>query len=183
MNNITILNFSGRNNGNCSNISNYIAHYHKRTNARIVRIPEYFSPCGNCNYECLTPGMRCPNINDDINQAMSEICQSDITYFIIPNYCGVPCSNYYAFSERSVGWLNGDRELTEQYARVSKKFIIISNSETNAFNEVIKRNAAGKSDVIYLASRKYGTRSTEPELLQSKAARNDLQEFLERDLL
>ena len=175
---VVILNFSGRNVGNCSAIAQYIAEHHSNANIRSYHIGQDFGTCGNCNYECLTPGVTCPNANDQQKEIMDSVCESDITYYIVPNYCGLPSGNYFAFNERSVGYFNMDRELTKKYQSVPKKFIIVSNTESDCFVQAMRQQTNQKIKPLYMKTGKYGKRSTAGDILESEAARADLDNYL-----
>lgn len=183
MSNVVILNFSGKENGNCSCIADYISEKYTRTNVRNIRIADYFSPCGRCEYECLQQGAICPRIGDDHRTIMESICTCDVAYYLIPNYCGLPCANYYAFNERIVGWFNGDRKKMQCYLGAKKKFIFISNTENEAFRQVTKQHATKDAEILYLASRKYSKNSIAGDLLQSNEAKSDLDCFLSSDAI
>ena len=177
MNNYTVLSFSSRVDGNCAKISKYISNYHNQTNVPIFNIDsENYSPCNNCDYECLQPGMRCPNLNQAQIEIMDSICNSDLIYFVIPNYCGQPCANYYAFNERCVGYFNMDREKMKQYLNVRKRFIVVSNTE--GFEQAMKQQTANDPEILYLKSGKYQKKSIAGDILDSAAARADLDAFL-----
>ena len=87
---------------------------------------------------------------------MDNICQADLAYFIVPNYCGYPCANYFAFNERTVGYFNLKRELMQKYMNVPKRFIMISNTEGSNFANAMKQQVNGEPDILYLKSGKYG---------------------------
>ena len=86
MKNITILNFSPRNNGNCSKIMDILCEIYNRTNVSKYNVGN-ISPCGNCDYECLKQGMLCPNRTADYLELMDAVCDSDLIYYIVPNFC------------------------------------------------------------------------------------------------
>lgn len=179
-NNVVILSFSARANGNCTKIADFITEYHKRTNVRLFVIDsENFSPCGACDYECLTAGKLCPKMNTQHRQVMDAICESSITYFIVPNYCGYPCSNYFAFNERSVGYFNMDNELLNRYMSAPKRFIIVSNTDSDNFANAMRQQTTDEPDILYLKSGKYQRQSTAGDILESEAARADLKAFLD----
>ena len=119
--NIVLIQFSSREDGNSTKIQRYITKYYNNTNVTSIAISsQNLSTCGNCDYECLKVGEVCPHRNRFLVETMDAIISSDIAYFIIPNYCGFPCANYYAFNERSVGYFNMDRKLLEKYMQVQK---------------------------------------------------------------
>ena len=52
-----------------------------------------------------------------------------LVYFNVQNYCGNPCSDYFAFIERSVGYFHMDQQKQALCSSVHKRFIIVSNTE------------------------------------------------------
>ena len=177
--NVVILNFSPRKDGNCKQISDFIAEKHNRTNVLQFDISgEDFAPCGNCNYECLTPGVSCPAVTEHQREVMDAVCESQITYYIIPNFCGYPCSNYFAYNERSVGYFNMDRALMGRYMAAPKKFVLVSNTENDNFLNAVKQQTKEQPQILYLKTSKYGKRSTAGDLMTSEEAKADLQAFL-----
>lgn len=182
--NVVILTFSGRNNGNCAKISEYIEQFYNRTNVYTVQIDsKAFAPCGGCDYECLKPELVCPMVSERSKEIMDKICNSDITYFIVPNYCGYPCANYFAFNERSVGYFNLDRVRMNQYMNVPKRFIIVSNTEGNNFEAAMQQQTIEAPKILYLKTGKYQKQSIAGDLLTSEAAKADLESFLTSVLL
>ena len=177
MNNVTILNFSGRNDGNCAAIAKFVSERHANANICVYNINENVEPCGKCNYECLTPGVSCASVNG-IRTIMDEAMNSDIIYYIVPNICGYPSANYFIFNERLVGYFNMDRELTAKYKSITKKFIIVSNTESDAFYNAMQQQSA-EPMILYLKTSKYGKRSTAGDILESEQAQADLAAFLE----
>ena len=176
MRNITILNFSSRVSGNCAEIAKYISAFHENSNICIYNVNKYSGRCDNCNYECLTPGAVCPT-TDGMNELMNRAMESNLIYYIVPNICGYPSANYFVFNERTVGYFNMNREVMKQYKDISKKFIIISNTESDAFNKAMEQQATNPQ-ILYLKTSKYGKRSTTGDILESDAAQADLKEFL-----
>ena len=178
MNQITILNFSGRNNGNCSAISEYIKTFYSDSSVFEFHIDQNYGSCGGCNYECLIPGAMCPKRDDFQNQVMDTMGTSDLIYYIVPNYCGLPCANYYAFNERCTGYFNMDRELMKKFQSVKRRFIVVSNTETDAFAQAMKMQSGTEPEILYMKTSKYGKRSTAGDIQESEAARADLEDFL-----
>lgn len=180
-NKVVILSFSGRKDGNCASIKDFIEQFYMRTNVLSYKIDnESFPSCGGCNYECLIQGAKCPQLTENQRQIMCVVTEADMVYYIVPNYCGYPSANYFAFNERSVGYFNMNRALMEQYMSVRKRFIIISNTESN-FTEAMQQQTNDQPDILYLKSRKYQKQSIAGDLLTSEAAKADLQAFLARE--
>ena len=180
--NITILNFSARQTGNCAAVAEHIHHTFVNTNIHLYLISSIFTPCNSCNYQCLRSEEICPNLNERQRNVMDQILRSDLVYYIIPNYCGVPCANYYAFNERIVGYFNGNRDLMADYRNVLKRFVMISNTESPAFEAVAKQHTDGEAKVLYLKSSKYAKSSISGDLLVSQDAMSDLIAFLDYDI-
>ena len=176
---IVILDFSPRNNGNCTKIGEYIENYYKRTNVRLYKMSaENILPCHDCNYECLRRGVACPSITEHLIEVMDRICSSDMVYMVIPNFCGYPNANYFAFNERSVGYFNCDQSKMNLYMSVRKRFIIVSNTESDTFRDAMKQQTLSEPEVLYLKSSKYGKRSIDGDILESADAKQDLKLFL-----
>ena len=183
-NNIVLIRFSSRLTGNCSAISSYIAQYYTADYVtEYVIDSQILQPCNNCNYECLQPGNRCPNLSDKQVEIMDNICNADLVYFIVPNYCGYPSANYFAFNERAVGYYNMDRALMQKYRSIPKRFIIVSNTEGQNFVNAMSQQIAAEPEILYLKTGKYQKRSTAGDMMDSEDARKDLMAFLECDPL
>ena len=178
MKNITILNFSGRNSGNCAKIADHIEVHCTSTFVRKYTIDQQISPCNGCDYECLRPGVKCPNTSEYQELIMQAILHSDLVYMILPNYCGFPCANFLAFNERSVGFFNLDRALMQRYMSVKKRFIIVSNTENEVFQKAMEQQTKDAPEVLYLKTAKYGKHSITGDLMDSAEAVADLDGFL-----
>ena len=178
--NVVILNFSGRNNGNCEDISMFIETFYVNSNTCSYKVGEYYSPFGNCDYECLRQGPGCPNLTEKQIKIMEDVLASDITYFIVPNYCGFPCANYFAFNERSVGFFHLDRAQMTNYIEVKKKFILVSNTEGDQFHKAMEQQS-NSPDTLYLKSSTYQKKSISGDILTSKSAQATLKSFLEKE--
>lgn len=174
---IVILSFSNRKNGNCTNISQFISNYYTDTDISCFTIDAgSFPSCGNCDCECLKGGMICPNLTEQQKSIMNTICNSNLVYFVLPNYCGYPCANYFAFNERSVGYFGMDQEKMDRYMSVPKRFVIVSNTE--GFENAMRQQTNAEPEILYMKSRKYKRRSVNGDILDSDTARADLAAFL-----
>lgn len=175
---IVIIRFSDRLNGNCNAIASYIQEYLKSKTIKLYKISaKTMHPCGNCDYECLKSGSVCPNLTFEQKAMYDSICNADVAYYIIPNYCGFPCANYYAFNERSVGYFNLDKVLLEKFMSVKKRFIIVSNTEVQNFEHAMMQQTK-EPEIMYLKTSKYGKKSIAGDLMESEAAKADLLAFL-----
>lgn len=178
MKNVVILNFSDRKHGNCAHVAEKLTAYHGGLNVHTYVVSGEIGPCNGCDYECLQAYLKCPNVTPYQEEVMNAVIGSDVTYMIIPNYCGFPCANFLAFNERSVGFFNMDRALMNKYMSVKKRFIVVSNSENDVFNQAMRQQTNETPDVLYLKSGKYAKRSTAGDILESDAAMADLEAFL-----
>ena len=176
---VSILVFSTRPKGNCAHISEFVSNYHTNDQVQTYVIDSGdFAPCGGCNYECLTPGVTCPRRTEGQMKLMDALCKSDLVYYIVPNYCGYPSANYFAFNERCVGYFNLDRALMAAYMSVPKAFIVVSNTE--GFEAAMRQQTKEELRILYLKSGKYQKRSTAGDILESAEALKDLQNFLDQ---
>ena len=179
-NNIVLIQFSSREAGNCAAIAGCIRQYFTNDMVSDFTVTrDVVAPCGNCDYECLKNDETCPNLTGHQIKLYNAICNADFVYYIIPNYCGYPCANYFAFNERSVGYFNMDRTLMEKYMSVKKAFIVVSNTEGQNFVNALAQQAENP-EILYLKSSKYGKRSVTGDLMESQDARHDLLAYLER---
>lgn len=179
---IVLIRFSSRNSGNCSRISEIISGYYaNEAVSSFIIDANTIQPCNHCDYECLQSQRVCPNLTAVQAEIMDAICNADLTYFIIPNYCGYPCANYYAFNERSVGYFNMDSALLEKYMSVPKRFIIVSNSDGKIFEEAMQQQVKGVPEILYIMTGKYGKRSIAGDVMDSDDAKADLTGFLRID--
>ena len=175
---VTIIDFSPRNNGNCGSIAEIITDTYKRTNVRLFKITsENCSPCHDCDYECLQPGKACPFKPQILLDIIDSVCDSDIVYYIVPNFCGFPNANYFAFNERSIGCFD-DREKRNQYISVEKRFVIVSNTESEMFANAMQLQTKEPPQMLYLKTGKYKKRSIAGDLMTDEDARAELTAFL-----
>ena len=179
-----IINFSGRKNGNCENISKVIRDYFNLDELEIINFNNLnIQPCTNCNYDCFINKENCPYYSDEINTIYNKIIDSDFVYFVIPNYCGYPCANFFIFNERSVCVFNKDKELLDKYLQIPKKFIVISSSNQDSFKDVLQYQTIMAPDILFLSAKEYNQKSIEGNLMNDENAKDKLIQFLSYMLL
>ena len=178
-NSVIVLNFSPRSSGNCQSISEFIAEHFTHANVRIF--PVGMEPCSGCDYECLRKGAECPKCDDNQKQLMDAVAGAAEVYYVIPNFCGYPCANYFAFNERSVGYFNGDRKKMQEYMAVKKRFVIVSNTEGDNFVKAMSQQIQGEPEILYMKTSRYKKVSTAGDMLESEDARADLKQFLNKN--
>ena len=174
-----IISFSSRKNGNCSQIGKYIQ--------GLTHDPVFFSfsefslhPCGGCNYECFAERTQCPYIADRECEILEAIVQSEVTYFILPNYCDYPCSNYFVFNERSQCYFQGRPELLDAYLKVPKRSIAVSSTDTENIAGALAYQSEHEPDILFLSAKKYGKKSTDGDLMTSEKAVAEITAFVRR---
>lgn len=151
---ISIINFSGRVDGNCQSVSELLSHYYTGKSEQVdlfTCTSDRLDRCGDCDYECFKPGKSCP-IGDGINAIYDSVAHADLSFFVMPNYCDYPCANYFAYNERGCGYFERDEEKKARYLSAKKKFIVVSNTRsdnfTKAFGYQIKQGE--EVDILYL---------------------------------
>ena len=153
---ISIISFSSRPNGNCAEIGAYLKELHGE-DAQLYRFADFeIAGCGRCDHECFA-GKECPHIKDMEFALQDAVANSDLCYFIVPNYCGYPCSNFFIFNERCVCYTWGRQDRSDAYKNAPKKFIAVSNSGDDNFRKLFGYHCAGEADILFLGSRKYGS--------------------------
>lgn len=112
-----VVSFSGRENGNCDSISEYIA----SKGDSIIHFRNLdVHDCSRCKYECFEG--YCKYHQDDIYSLYMRMLCCDKIFLIVPMYCGNPSSLYFKFIERGQDFFmhNG-----EQYETIVSKLYII----------------------------------------------------------
>ena len=112
-----IISFSGRESGNCDNISEYIA---SNDDSIIYFRNQNVHDCRDCKYECFTA--YCKYHQDDMYHLCESMLCYDKIFFIVPMYCGNPSSLYFRFNERCQDFFMRNGQSYE--AIVSKLYII-----------------------------------------------------------
>jgi len=174
---VSIVNFSGRSNGNCSGIAGYI----KEILNADVDIFDFsgtkITPCGNCNYECLDAADGCL-INDGITNVYTALISADVIYFIVPNYINYPCANFWIFNERKQGVFGRKPKLEKHYLQIKKKFVVVSNTEKDNFRQIFKSHVEGEPDILFLATRDFAKGGVRGGLMEDAQAQAMLKEFI-----
>ncbi len=157
---VVIVSFSSRKGGNCEQISNYVAGLYPRSDVRMYAFSDFsISPCGSCGYECFRNSEDCPHIADQEAQLLKDVCSAGEAIFIVPNYCDHPCANFYIFNERSLCYFQGHPSRLEQYLRIPKKFLVVSNSESGSFRAAFVQHTTEEPNILYLRARNCGSSS------------------------
>lgn len=176
-----IISFSSRENGNCAQTGKLIQ--------SVIEDAELFDfskmilhPCGNCAYQCFSSRDQCPYIDDMAFRLLDAVTHSDLTYFIIPNYCDYPCANYFIFNERSQCYFQGRPELLEKYENVRKRAVVVSNTSEENFTRALSYQSYERVEILFLSAKKYGKNSIKGDLLTDKRVVSKLKEFIGKPL-
>lgn len=179
--NICILNFSGREKGNCKRISDFVA---KNFSGEKIRQYDFgqmrLTACGKCNYECFKCRKACPYFSDGIYEIYDCITNADIAFYIIPNYCDYPCANYFIFNERSQCYFQGREDLLNKYLKVKKKFIVTSNTGRSNFLRASEYQCDedAEPEILFLSAKSYGKNSLDGNITESEKALLDIENFI-----
>lgn len=176
---LTIISFSGREGGNCNAIARQIEKQFESEEVHIYCFSQLsLTPCGKCQYECFNERLNCLFVEDKTYEMYDSITNSDLAIFIVPNYCDYPNANYFTFNERSQCYFQGHEELLEQYERVSKKFVVVSNTGKDNFISAFQYQTNKEPDILFLSAKNYGRVSIKGDLMECEEAREDLNLFL-----
>ena len=176
-----ILSFSSRADGNCAQIGKLIRSL--KRDAVLYDFSEFsLHPCGGCGYECFAARENCPHIDDLECEMLEAIIHSEMTYFILPNYCDYPCANFFAFNERSQCFFQGRPELLDVYLSVPKRGIVVSNTNTEHFVKALAYQADREPEILFLSAKKYGKISIKGDLLTDEKVIRAITAFVNRAL-
>ena len=177
-----IISFSSRTGGNCAGIGKLIS--------SLVESPMLYDfsefeihPCGNCRYECFALGENCPYIQDMEYTLLDAVTNSDLTYFIMPNYSDYPCANFFIFNERSQCYFQGRADLLNVYESVFKRVIVVSNTNEENFRKAISYHSKAEPEILFFSARKYGKSSIKDDLLTSEKSTCRYYSFVQRSIL
>ena len=174
---ICILSFSARTHGNCAQIGKLIqslsedAVFHDFSSFAL-------HGCGGCDYQCFSEEGACPYLDDMEARLLEDITHSDLTYFVIPNYCDYPCSNYFIFNERSLCCFQRRPDLLDRYEKVPKRAIVVSNTEEENFRKALSYQSYGGVETLFLSAKQFGKTSIRGDLLTEERAVQAITDFV-----
>ena len=173
----TIISFSSRADGNCGQIGRFIQS--RVADSVLFSFADFeIHACGRCSYECFANREACPNVNDMEITLLEAVVNSDITYFILPNYCDYPCANFFIFNERSQCFFQGKPDVLDAYLKVPKRAIVISNTDEDNFRKALSYQSEAEPDILFLSAKKYGKKSIAGDLLSSEAVVSELTRYI-----
>lgn len=176
---VCIVSFSKRSGGNCAGIAKELYRLYG-DGARVYDFSELeVIPCGGCDYECFDSAEKCPRFSDSAFQLYDEITNSDLAYFIVPNYCDYPCSAFFAFNERSQCYFQKRQDRLEKYLSVKKKFIAVSNTNRENFTAAFRYQIqeTEEPDTLFLEAKRFHKVSIRGDLMESEEAKEAIVKF------
>lgn len=172
-----IVTFSSRSNGNCSQIGKLI--FSLSSDPVLFDFSEFdIHPCGRCTAECFSAREDCPYFADKEHEILEAIMQSDVVYFVLPNYCDYPNANFFIFNERSQCFFQGRPDLLESYLDIPKRCIVISNTNMDNFIQALAYQSNKKPEILFLSAKEYGKNSIQGDLLTSEDAVEHIRQFI-----
>lgn len=148
---ILFVSFSGRENGNCSDVARYLI----RKNDKFILFKNlFYNSCAKCNYECFNSV--CKYRNDDIYDLLKSTSDYKKVVFIVPIYCGNPPSLYFILSERMQDYFNHNEEQWDFF--IQKLYFICiygSEEETPFFVKTFENLVNDESKILKIERHKY----------------------------
>lgn len=173
-----IISFSGRKNGNCDDISRFIA----GPKDSVVCFRDLnVHDCSNCEYECFRGS--CKYHQDDVYGLYKSMLVYDKTFFVVPMYCGNPSSLYFKFNERYQDFFMQNKNCDEEIA--SRLYIIGvygAREQTPDFIPCFEKWFEGtpfNDHVLGIERHKYRQKMAD-RILCAKEVRDTLTEFIRR---
>ena len=181
---VSIVNFSGRRNGNCHDIACFVVEMLANTyETMLFEMSDIdVNPCGKCNYECLDAPDDCP-VDDDIASIYTALCESDLIYFVVPNYINNPNAYFFILNERKQGIFGRKPDLLEHYLKIEKKFVVVSNTKSDSFQQIFKGHVKNKplaDDILFLATKDFEKGGIRGGLMENKQAQQLLGDFISK---
>lgn len=112
-----IVSFSGRRDGNCDRIAEYVS---SKEDLIFFMREICVQPCADCGYECMSG--QCKYRSDGIYPLFEQFSTADKIFFIVPMYCGSPSALYFILNERSQGYFMQNED---QYENMVERLYII----------------------------------------------------------
>ena len=171
-----IISFSGRENGNCDEISNYVA---SKDDVIIYFRDLDVHNCSNCNYECFEG--TCKYCQDEMYNLCESMLTFDKIFFVVPMYCGNPSSLYFIFNERCQDYFMHNEECYEEI--VSKLYIIGVYGDKNKTPDFIFcfekwfEGTEFTNHVLGIERHKYGQK-IEDKILEIDEVRKRIESFI-----
>lgn len=171
-NSVLFISFSGRENGNCNDIAQYLA----TENDNLVLFKDiFYNPCAKCNYECFTS--LCKYRHDDIYDLLQSSNNYKKIVFIVPMYCGNPSSLYFVLTERMQDYFNHNADKWNAF--IDKLYFVCiygSDEETPFFVNVFLSLVNDSSKILKIERHKYNLKMSD-RAIDNNDIINLLEEF------
>lgn len=161
---VLFVSFSGRKNGNCSDIAQYLI---KENDKLILFKNIFYNPCSKCNYECFNSV--CKYRYDDVYDLLESTNNYKKIVFIVPMYCGNPSSLYFVLNERMQDYFNHNEDKWDSFTN-KLHFICIygSDEETPYFINNFNNLVNDSSKILKLERHKYNLKMNDMILSNSE---------------
>lgn len=172
-----MISFSGRKNGNCDDILNFIA---TDEDTKIYFRDLNVHECGDCMYECFKSSCK---YHDDIYSLYKSLKMYNKIFLVVPMYCGNPSSLYFKFNERSQEYFMHNEEDYESI--ISKLYIIGVYGDRNKNKSFIPcfeqwfENTPYQNRVLGIERHQYGQK-IEDKILCVQEVKDKILDFIRR---
>jgi len=82
------------------------------------------------------------------------------------------------FNERSNCYFQQHPELLKKYLEIDKKFIVISNTNTTHFEDILSQQVNGRPNILFLSPKAFGKNSIDGDIVESPQAVDLVERFL-----
>lgn len=173
-----VVSFSGRKNGNCDSIADYIA----EEQDEVVYMREVSTqPCADCDYQCMRTA--CKYQEDGIYALFEKMSGAEKIFYVVPMYCGNPSALYYILNERSQGYFMRNMKL---YEEITEKLRIVgiygNHTDDPEFMNGFERDyhfENREQHLLGLERHRYGHKMRD-FLLNEKEVRDKIDQFIRR---
>ena len=170
-----LISYSGRKNGNCDLICNYIAAKDDHVvHFRDLNVHE----CSNCDYECFN--QNCKYRQDDIYTLYKSMTKYNKIILVVPIYCGNPSSLYFKFNERSQDYFMHNQDYDEIISRLYVIGIYGDKESNPDFIPCLQKwfdNTKYSNRVLGIERHKYGQRLYD-NILNVEEVKNKISIFI-----
>ena len=181
--NVGIYSFSSRRSpGNCKRISDFIMNRFELCNFSYFNIDKMdIHHCSNCEYQCFHDNLSCIYNKDESKSIFTSIILNDLSIFIVPIYCDLPPSSLFILNERSQSFFKNFLQY-DNFKNKKKAFILISNTNICNVKNIIKHMFQVEDDnsFLVLSSHDYNLKSINGDLIQEKAVKDALYNFISK---
>lgn len=183
---ISIVSFSGRDNGNCRAIADFIATRNRQGRVNYICAKDLnIHPCSDCDYQCMAGACV---YSDDEETFLQKARRAKKIIWLVPMYCGYPSSLYFKINERSQRfWMNHDDDYYMSF--LNKLYVIAIGNVTKdtPFQAIFEQPYKGtvlepvaEQHVLVIEAMKHGLNSLHHTLIHEEGVQAMVEDFLER---